>query len=146
MVVSLSSLFFFFKVYILIYLASPGPMAACGIFNLCGCVLEPQQWHVGFNYPTRDRTQVPCIERLESQPPDHQESPSKQHLIKATTLMLAFGEVVLKGVRLHQMLHYRIFQISYLIQKQYSQLLKLLKLKKKYLDNNKCMHIHRQIK
>ena len=148
MVVSLSSLFFFFffkYIYSFIW-RHRAPVAACGIFSLRGCVLEPQLQCVEVSYPTRDRTQVPCIERLESQPPDHQESPSKQHLIKATTLMLAFGEVVLKGVRLHQMLHYRIFQRSYLIQKQYSQLLQLLKLKKKYFDNNKCIHMHRQIK
>lgn len=146
MVVSLSSLFFFFLIYIYSFIwLHRVPVAAGRIFNLCGCVLEPQLQHVGFRYPTRDRTQVPCIERLESQPPDHQESPSKQHSIKATTLMLVFGEVILEGVRLHQMLHYIIFQSSQLIQKQYSQLLKLLKLKK-YFDNNTCIHTHRQIK
>ena len=60
--------FFFFNIYVFIYLVAPG--LSCGMWTLsCGM-------HVGSNSLTRDRTQGPCIESVESYPLCHQENPS----------------------------------------------------------------------
>ena len=60
------NILFFFLIFIF-YLTVPG--LSCGMKDL-------QSQHVGSSFLTRDPTQAPCIGNMESQPLDHQGSPS----------------------------------------------------------------------
>ena len=94
---------FFLKKYLFIYLFWPRRVlveasgifvaawgiffAACGIFS-CGV-------RVGSSSLTRDRTRAPCIGSTESQPLDHQRSPSREIFLifRDTSLFVVRGVV-----------------------------------------------------
>ena len=60
-------------IFSLIYLAMP--RLSCGTQDLSLQHVTSSLWHVGSGSLTRDRTQVPCIGSLKSQPRDHQGHP-----------------------------------------------------------------------
>ena len=73
-----SSLFLFKNIYLCMYVCMyVVPGLSCGTRDLrCGMRALSCGMHAGSSSPTRDRTWAPCIESMESYPPDHQGSPS----------------------------------------------------------------------